>query len=174
MPDPTLTAALKEAYAAAPADIVILHTLELNHASFSQPLRVVRDYATVSVKLEATAPHDPNGWATFAPYPFDFKLPPAGNQGVPELELTIDNVGADLIAAFDGAANSTTPVTMIYRPYLTSDLSLPTMNPPLQMVLRSISADMFRITAKAGFGDLGNRRFPSLLYTTQVYPGLAP
>ena len=34
MPDPALSEAIREAYAAAPADVVILHTLELRHPAF--------------------------------------------------------------------------------------------------------------------------------------------
>ena len=34
MPDPSLSAAIKEAYASAPTDTVILHTLELRHPDF--------------------------------------------------------------------------------------------------------------------------------------------
>ena len=41
MPDPALSAALAEAYAAAPIDQVILHTLEIWHPAFSVPIRVV-------------------------------------------------------------------------------------------------------------------------------------
>lgn len=173
MPDPTLSAALREAYASAPADVVVLHTLEFLHASFAVPLRVVRDYASLAATLEASAPVGAGTSATFVPYAFDFKLPSAGESSVPEIEITLDNVGADLVQYFDQAANSATPVTMIYRPYLSTDLSQPHMDPPLQMVLRSISCDMFKVTAKAGFGDLGSRRFPALLYTANTFPGLA-
>ena len=35
MTDATLTEALKEAYASAPSDVTILHTLELRHPSFA-------------------------------------------------------------------------------------------------------------------------------------------
>lgn len=171
MPDPTLSAALKEAYASAPADVVVLHTLEFLHPSFSLPLRVVRNYTSVTATLEASAPVGGGTAVTFSPFAFDFKLPPAGESSVPEIEITIDNVGS-LTVFFDQAANSTTPVTMIYRPYLSTDLSQPHMNPPLQMSLRSVSCDMFRVTAKAGFGDLGTRRFPALLYTAKTFPGL--
>jgi hypothetical protein len=34
MPDPTLSEAIQEAYAHAPSDAIILHTLELRHPDF--------------------------------------------------------------------------------------------------------------------------------------------
>ena len=51
MPDPTLSAALKEAYAIAPTDEVIYHTLELWHPAFSAPIRVVRDYTNIDAMI---------------------------------------------------------------------------------------------------------------------------
>ena len=55
----TLSQALKEAYASAPANVVIYHTMELRHPAFTAPIRVVRDYAPLTATLEATAPADP-------------------------------------------------------------------------------------------------------------------
>jgi hypothetical protein len=49
MPDPTLSEAIQEAYAHAPSDAIILHTLELRHSDFRDDagnptaIRVVRD-----------------------------------------------------------------------------------------------------------------------------------
>lgn len=34
MPNPALSEAIREAYASAPSDVVILHTLELRHPDF--------------------------------------------------------------------------------------------------------------------------------------------
>ena len=55
MPDPSLSAAIKEAYASAPTDTVILHTLELRHPDFVAPIRDVNDHANLTATLEATA-----------------------------------------------------------------------------------------------------------------------
>ena len=59
MPNTLLSEALREAYASAPSDVVILHTLELRHPSFldddGQPIaiRVVRDNQDLTARLEA-------------------------------------------------------------------------------------------------------------------------
>ena len=64
MPDPTLEQAIREAYASAPADTVILHTLELRHPAFADDdgrptaIRVVRDNVDLTARLEAGAPLD--------------------------------------------------------------------------------------------------------------------
>ena len=53
-----LTTALKEAYASAPTNVIIYHTLELYHPSFTQAIRVVRDFDPLQATLESTAPRD--------------------------------------------------------------------------------------------------------------------
>ena len=80
MPDPTLNAAIAEAYASAPSDIVILHTLELRHPDFTdgegQPIavRLVRDHQDLSAKLEDTAPLNPDEYVPFIAMGFDCLL----------------------------------------------------------------------------------------------------
>ena len=64
MPNNALSEALREAYASAPSDVVILHTLELRHPSFidddgdSIAIRVVRDNQDLKARLESSAPLD--------------------------------------------------------------------------------------------------------------------
>ena len=48
MPNDLLTEALQEAYASAPADAIPLHTLELDHSTFTEAIRVVRNYEDVA------------------------------------------------------------------------------------------------------------------------------
>lgn len=173
MPDPALTAAIREAYASAPASEVIYHTLELRHPSFVGPLRVVRDWNPLTARLEASAPADPHAWVEFAPFAFDFHLPEVAGGGLPEIVITVDNVSAEIVAYLDAAANSSDLIEVTYRPYLASDLSAPHMDPPLTLTIREASADIFRVTARAAFVDLGNLTFPRELYTSERFPGLA-
>jgi len=76
MPDPALSAALAEAYAAAPSDVVVLHTLELRHPAFRDDngnptaIRVVRDHADLVARLEASAPLNPVEMVTFTALAF--------------------------------------------------------------------------------------------------------
>lgn len=173
MPDPALTAAIREAYASAPASEIVYHTLELRHPGFTQPLRVVRDVSPLTARLEASAPADPLAWVEFQPFAFDFSLPEVATGGLPEITITIDNVSAEIISYLDAAANSADLIEVTYRPYLASDLSAPQMDPPLTLTIREASADVFRITARAAYVDLSNRTFPRELYTSERFPGLA-
>jgi hypothetical protein len=172
MPDPTLSAAIEEAYASAPAGEVILHTLEFRHPSFTTPLRVVRDRTDHTLTLEASAPIDPSTAVGFVGFAFDLQLPDVTTGPTPEIIITIDNVSRDILGYMDQAANSADLVEVTYRPYLSTDTSAPQMDPPLTMVVRDIEADVFRITARCGFGDYANRPFPFDVYSLARFPGL--
>lgn len=172
MPDFTLSDALEEAFASAPATEVVLHTLEFRHPSFTTPIRVVRDHIDFTARLESSAPVDPGAEVTFVRMAFDFVLPEIGKGGAPEIEISLDGVSGEIIGYLDVAANSPDLIEVTYRQYLASDRMGPQNNPPLTLVVRSVSADVFRVRAKAGYGDFANRKFPAEVYDTERFPGL--
>lgn len=167
MPDSTLSQAIMEAYAAAPSDVVVYHTLEINHAAFTSPIYVVRDNADLEADLE-----DGGGTVTFVRFAFDLVKPEVSPAGVPQCTVEFDNVSREILANIQLAMADTTPITITYREYLSTDLSGPQNDPPLVMTLTNIKADVFRVRATAGFGDLNNRRFPTTEYTGERFPGL--
>lgn len=172
MPDPNLSQALKEAYAAAPTNSIIYHTIEINHPSFSQPIRLVRDMVDLVATLEATAPHNPSTAVTFIAFRFDIVPPDSSPVAVPQCILEIDNVDRSIMAQVQVASASTSVTTVIYREYLSTDLSAPQNNPPMELEIMAVSCTVFRISATCGFGSLANKRFPGDDYTAEVFPGL--
>ena len=98
MPDPALSEAIQEAYANAPSDAIILHTLELRHPDFrddagnATAIRVVRDQVDLTARLEADAPLNAGQMVTFIAMGFDLDLPPVDTAPVPEIVVTLDNV----------------------------------------------------------------------------------
>lgn len=172
MPDTTLSDAIKEAYAAAPADEVIYHTLEIRHSSFANPIRVVRDLVDLDATLEADAPEDALTEVTFLGYAFDLVPPEVGAGGTPQLVIEIDNVSREILANIELAMASSNLLTAIYRAYLASDLTAPANDPPLTLTIFQINATPMRIRAVAGFQDIVNKRFPSDTYTAERFPGL--
>ena len=173
MPDPALSQALKEAFASAPAGTVILDTLEIWHPTFDEPIRVVRDHADLTARLEAGAPRDGGKRVTFAALAFEFSPPPVDTAPVPEITVTLDNVGSDITDALEGAAISQQVIEITWRPYLSTDLNGPHMDPPITMTLTDVEADTMRVTGRARMLDAGNKSFPSITYTAQRFPGLA-
>jgi hypothetical protein len=173
MPDSTLSQAIKEAYASAPANVVIYHTLELNHPSFTQPIRVVRDFNDLHARLENTAPQNPGALVDFVAFNFDFTKPEVSSVGVPQITITMDNVDRSITASIESALATTDMVTVIYREFISTNLNVPQNNPPLSMTILNVVADVFKVTATAGFPNLMNFRFPTAEYSTDVFTGLA-
>lgn len=180
MPSPTLSEALKEAYASAPDEVIILHTLEIRHSSFfdengdPMAVRVVRDNEDLTATLEDDAPMNAGETVEFIALHFDLSLPAQDDTGAtPEIQFSIANVGRVLMRYIDDAVVSKDPVYITYRPYLSTDLTQPHMNPPITLTVRSISANLNEVTGRAGFGDTPNRRFPRVDYTSRDFPGLS-
>jgi len=159
--------AIKEAYACAPSNDVIIETLEISHPSVGGSLYLVSQREEIMAKLETSET------VTFEPTGFKFTLPAAGENGRQDLELSIDNVDRR-ISEFINLAKDYPgqPVTVVYRPYLSSDLSAPQMSPPLTLTLRDISITVFQVSGRATFADLINLKFPSDYYTRKRFPGL--
>ncbi len=172
MPDPSLSAAIKEAYASAPTDSVILHTLELRHPDFVAPIRVVNDHANLTATLEAAAPVNPGQSVEFIRFAFRFTMPELMTTGTPEIEIEIDNVDASIVAYMDAAAQSDQLIEVTYRPYLSTDLSAPQMDPPITLVMHDVECDVFAVRGRASFGDFANYRFPTETYDQERFPGL--
>ena len=179
MTDNTLSEALKEAYASAPSEVVLLHTLELRHPAFVDDngnptaIRIVRDNKNYICRLEDTAPLNPAEEVEFQALAFDLELPPVEAIPVPEITLSIDNVSTEIIKYLDRAVETQDMIEMTYRPYLTNDLSTPQMDPPITLVITEVTADISKISATARMMDIGNKSFPAENYTVKKYPGLS-
>ena len=162
MPDSTLSQAVKEAYASAPADEVLYHTLEIAHEDFTAPVRVVRGFDDITA-----------GGVSWVALPFDLAMPEASAGGSPRLTLTMDNVGPELMTALEAAAESSAPITVTYRAFLSSDLSTAVNSPPTVLTLSTVSATPTTVTATATLRDIANRKFPRAVYREDEFPGLA-
>ncbi len=172
--DSTLSLAIKEAYASAPAAI-IYHTLEIYHPSFTVPIRVVRDTVNLTARLESAAPRDAAALVEFIGYKFDITPPEISTSGVPQCTIEIDNVSREILAQIEAAVNggSQELITICYRNFLQGNLNVgPENNPPLTLNVSDITANVFRISATAGFSNMANKKFPNLDYTSELFPGL--
>ena len=178
MPDPALSEAIQEAYAHAPSEAIILHTLEIRHPDFRNEngnptaIRVVRDQIDLQARLEADAPMDAGAIVTFVAMGFELDLPAVDTTPVPEIVVTLDNVSREIVRYLDVAAESQSVIEITYRPYLSNDLEGPQMDPPITLILSEVEADVQRVTARARMMDIGNKAFPSRTYTAKEFPGL--
>jgi hypothetical protein len=170
--------ALAAAYASAPEAEILLDTLEFRHASFvtaglPYAVRVVNDHSELLAFLEDDAPLNAGEQVSFMPTRFTLTRPSETDSGsTPELEIVVDNAARLLVPYLDAVKESRDPVMITWRPYLASDLTGPHMLPVLTLSLTSVSMNMSQVVARAGFGNMVNRRFPALEYLSLTHPGL--
>lgn len=167
MPNTTLSAAIREAYALAPAGEVILETIQISHPSVAVPKFLVLDRQDQVFGLED------GSTAVFTACGFRMALPAAGDNGIQELDIAIDNVDQAIGDFIEQVVDSNLAVNVVYRPYLISNPNIPQMNPPLRLLLTDIVVTNVEVTGKATFGDVLNRSFPTQLYTRARFPSLA-
>jgi hypothetical protein len=180
LPDPSLTDALAEAAALAPAEEIVRHTIEVRHPDFvddageRDSVFLVADTETLSAPLEADAPVRPGQYVTFTALAFSFSLPPIEPGTTPEIEIRIDGVTRALIEYLDLAMESGKPLTVVYRPYLDTALADgPQMDPAPTFEVADITVGVTSVTMKARMGIDLRGVFPVRQYTITEFPGLA-
>lgn len=183
-PDDIWSEALQEAYASAPTEEVILHTLELRHVSFgSDAVRVVQDTGKYHpelgddiyghyMTLESNAPMDAGESVFFSACMIDMTIPEQREGSLPTIEIQLDNVTKTIMGYLDNAINVRAPMDLSYREYLYSDLTTP------QFVMHGLSiknvkANLTRVVATASFADLNGKSFPKKLYRPSEFRSLA-
>lgn len=171
--------ALAEAYASAPEDAVILDTLEFRHPTFldgSTPfaVRLVSNHEDITATLEADAPLDPSTAVLFRACRINLVRPSETEGGAAaELAISIDNVARYLIQYLDRAKETRDLLLVTWRPYVASDLTGPHIRPVPTFTMKSVNCTMSTVSGRAGFGELNNRRFPAIEYTSKKHPGLS-
>jgi hypothetical protein len=171
--DDLYSEALKEAYASATTSEVILNALEIIHPAFSVPIRVVADYIPLTARLENSAPINPGELVEFQAFTFDIVPPEVIDSGVPELQITIDNVSGEILENIELASGSLDLLEVIWRVYLSSNPEEGPQNAkPIRMIISSIDVDTTTIQARASLGDFVNKKFPNNEYDDRRFPGL--
>lgn len=119
-----LDQALAEAYACARQDLIILHTLEINHKAFTEPARVVRWPVTdneprrFSCLLEPDAPYNPGQLVDFLGLPFEIVLPEVTTESPGTFQIRMDNVGDSLDEYLEAACMEGGEISAIYREFI--------------------------------------------------------
>lgn len=163
---------LREFYSSAPPDLIAYDTLEFNHPDFDQPGRVVNDSADLAATLESDAPFNASTEVTFNRCKFICTLPEQSTPGLPSFNLEIENVARILMPYLDLAASSDQPVNVIYRQFLSSDLSAPQLV-LAGLTLQKANAGGLKVTGAAGYQNFLYQPSPKRKYTTKEFPGLA-
>lgn len=171
MPRDDLLDAIREAYTVSPTGIVILETLEINHPK-EDTIYIVKNTEEMTATLE-----DGFTVATFLPCPFELKMPSITDEGTAEITVAvddIDNVPSDFIERVLSHSDDLREVQMIFRLFLSNDLTKPQNNPPLKLYWRSATINDLTVSVTAGTPNVSQNVFPNRNYTRQQFPGLAP
>ncbi len=190
------TLAHKEALASAPANQLILSTLE-----FSIPradgtysiMRMVRDVGEVItdeteddpevrghfLRLEDVPPYvlaydEPYGAGEFVQFtycPFEVEWPEITDGPLPTCGIAISNVARRLAPFMRELIEVGKPLMLVLRDYLITDKATPT-GVLKNLYVSNVKSDAHRVSGNAEFWDPVNQNF-GLLYLLKDYPGLS-
>ena len=155
---------LETVYASAPASEVLIPTLEIKHPAIST-IRTCAGFENHTVTLETSEE------VTFEASGLDVSLPERSDRGQQNLVFAIENVTGIAQRAIDDAMAEGGDILVIYRTFLSSDLSTPA-EPPLRMVLVGADFEGSTVNVTASYMDLINQAWPRERYTADFAPGL--
>lgn len=173
------TAAWEEAEASVPPTILVYHTLELQHPAFTDGVTpfavraVAGDYKDQTFTLEVGATLNGGEAVLFKAIPFYSEMPEVSEGKTPEIKITIDSVGEEIIPYLEAATQIRADMISIYRQYRSDDLTAPCYG-PVEFLIKQVTLKSSTIEGVAKIDDLVNRKFPSRVYTLTEYPGLIP
>lgn len=155
---------LSVVYASAPTSEVLIPTLEIKHPAIST-IRTCAGFENHTVTLETGEE------VTFEASGLDVSLPERNDRGQQNLIFAIENVTGIAQRAIDDAMAEGGDILVIYRSFLSSDLSTPA-EPPLRMVLVGADFEGSTVNVTASYMDLINQAWPRERYTADFAPGL--
>ena len=166
MPNSALKAAIKEAYASVPTDRYVIETLELFHPSLVERIYLAKSREDLTLTLENSTVK------VFTGCGFRLSLPATGDSGIQELAISFDNVDRRISTFIEQAKNFSAPVEVIYRPYLSTNLTTPQIDPPLRLFMRGIKVTIFEVSGRGSFADMRNKTWPNEKCTRLRFPSL--
>lgn len=171
----SLAVALKEAAITARADTVVLHAFEFYHpvGTPDGPIYVVADKVALTAKKEAGADRDAGLAVYFIPLSVSVQRPEESDTAsAPEITLVVGNVSGLMSDALRSARGSLEPWVIIERVYVSTDLTGPAIDPPLQLYVTGVDIEVETVSLRASFGDSANVSVPRVTFKRSQYPGL--
>lgn len=169
----TLKAALLEAYATTPSNVVALNTLEIRHPMIPGGIFLVANSEDITARLEVVHPATEGALQLFTASGFTLAMPSVNDSGLQQTTIRLDDADGLVVDFLTSAKAYRTPVQVILRPYLSNDLlSGPQIDPPLYLSLGTATAQNGSVSVPASFVDLINAKFLTELYTTAKFQSL--
>lgn len=155
---------LERVYASGGSEVAIA-TLELTCPAWSESIFLCRDYEDLVATTEDGRD------VVFQASGIEVALPKRDNSGDQALDFAIDNVTGEAQQLIDQALDSLQPITLIYRVFLSTDLTAPAERPYRMRVLSGY-AEGTTVQLSAGYFDLLNLAWPRRKYTLAFAPAL--
>lgn len=155
---------LETVYASAPADQVLIPTLEIAHDAI-ETIRICAGFEDVEATLED------DSTVTFEAAGIQIALPKRDTSGQQSLTFAIDGVTGIAQDRIDAALEAGGQVTITYRTFLSSDLTAPA-DTPLVMTLVQGRIERGVVQLQASYHDLLNYAWPRDRYTADFSPGI--
>jgi len=156
-----MTAAIKEAYAYADADVTIYETFQLTQATWATPIKLVN-----SSRELVTAD------GTFKPATIEATLPETEASVRGQLQITIDFLPAEYRAMLWSVAKETAPVYLYYREYTGEGVAEEAeAELPVALVVNNIELTDTQTIITALYPDLVNIPFGRRIMTATNLPG---
>lgn len=171
------TAAWAEAEASNPPGVETYNTIELIHPAFIEggvpfSVRAVTGVASdMSFTLEAGAPLNSGEEVVFKAINFQADHPSYAEGQVPQCQLSVDNVGEEVMPYLETAVGTRANLVAIWRQWRSDDLSEPCYG-PIKFSVKKVTASNTQLTGTAMLDNLANMKFPNLLFTLHDFPGL--
>ncbi|QQX80868.1 DUF1833 family protein [Shewanella sp. KX20019] len=163
-----VTDAEREAYASCKSTNVTLYTIQLDHSSFTKPLRIVADNEPLKTTKDGAD-------IEYLPFYFQITRPPISEEPDPVIKVSVDNVSGYLTPYFEDAAKTPELITLTFRPYLwndSGDEAIITELSEMSLLVRSASVNTSSISITAALVNPANTPFPNETYTPERFPGL--
>ncbi|WP_414430857.1 DUF1833 family protein [Alcanivorax sp. IL3] len=158
---PTL---LNKVYASAPTDAVLIQTLDIR-VTGEAPVLLCNGFNEVTATLETEEQ------VTFEPGNLVVSLPDKNDTGQQSLNFGIWNATGRAQQVVAAALNSGEQVPVVYREYLSNDLSAP-QSSPLPFIMVGGEFRGIELQIEASYYDILNSRWPRQIYDSNNAPGL--
>lgn len=156
---------LNEYYSSGNSEQVLLQTLEIASAGWSEPILLCQGFENqVCVTEDGRV-------LEFLASAMDVALPKSDGSARQELQFGLDNVSRAAQTLLSQAIDVQSEVVLTRRAYLWPNLSAPA-EPATVMTVLGAAFDSTAAQVKAGILDLLNTAWPRLTYTLENYPGL--
>ncbi|WP_058911869.1 DUF1833 family protein [Entomohabitans teleogrylli] len=120
---------------------------------------------------DITATTENGNTVTFPAYAIDIALPARNSDGTQDLKFAICNINGAVSTAIRNAGDAGHSASLIYRNYVSTDLSAPA-SPPYTLDIKSGYWTATEAQITAGYMNVLDTAWPRYRYTLPNFPGL--